>query len=263
MSALILSVAYLIWRERSLFIALRLSRRRHSEATKAQAGAIAESETRLKTIVEGSIQGILIHKDSKPLFVNKAYATIHGYADPNEILELPSMLVLVAPEEHENLNAYAAARIRGDDAPTRYEYKGVRKDGAEIWLENIAIPTQWEGQNAIQATVIDVTEQVELREKVHKTEALLHDALNTLPSGLVLFDSDDKLALVNEAYRQTFPEMAHLLVQGAKFEDLVRESAERGLIQNAIGREDEFVRERLAQHHNPKGPVEFLLTQGK
>ena len=45
---------------------------------KAERGS-AESEERFRGLVEGSIQGIIIHRDHKPLFVNRMWAEIHGF----------------------------------------------------------------------------------------------------------------------------------------------------------------------------------------
>lgn len=39
---------------------------------------LRESEERFRNLIEGSIQGILVHRDFEPLFVNQAYADILG-----------------------------------------------------------------------------------------------------------------------------------------------------------------------------------------
>jgi PAS domain-containing protein len=77
-----------------------IKERRQAEA------ALLQSAEQFRALTEGSIQGILIHRDFKPLFVNQAYAAMFGYASPADILALASALVLVAPQERERIMHY-------------------------------------------------------------------------------------------------------------------------------------------------------------
>lgn len=124
--------------------------------------AVEASERRFRNLVEGSIQGILIHRNDKPLFVNQAWSQIFGYSAA-EVRQADSTLRFAAPEEHERLREYRRARMAGESAPTRYEYKGLRKNGTTVWLENNVRVVDWDGGPAIQSTIIDCTER-KLRE---------------------------------------------------------------------------------------------------
>jgi PAS domain-containing protein len=79
--------------------------------------ALRASEARFRDLVEGSIQGVIVHRHFRPLFVNSAYATLFGYTLA-EILAMGSTLELVAPHERARLQAYDEARLRG--APPGY-----------------------------------------------------------------------------------------------------------------------------------------------
>lgn len=54
--------------------------------------ALRKSEQRFRSLIEGSPQGILIHRRWKPLFINQAYADLLGYESPDEILALKSLV---------------------------------------------------------------------------------------------------------------------------------------------------------------------------
>jgi PAS domain S-box-containing protein len=56
--------------------------------------------------------------------------------------------------------------------------------------------------------------------------------------------------------------VAKILKPGMRFEDLVRANIDKGTNADAIGREEEHVRERLELHRNPKGPITRTLTDG-
>jgi len=129
--------------------------------------AVESSERRFRNLVEGSIQGILIHRNDRPLFVNEAWSQIFGYSAV-EVREAESTLQFAAPEEHERLQKFRLARMEGQSAPTRYEYRGRHKNGSIVWLENNVRVVDWNGGPAIQSTIIDCTQR-KLREKELET----------------------------------------------------------------------------------------------
>ncbi len=88
-------------------------------------------------------------------------------------------------------------------------------------------------------------------------------ALDAIPDGFALFDEDDRLVVCNERYRQVYDKAGHLFEPGKTFEDLIRMGVANGQWPEAIGREDEWVAERLRIHQNPEGPIEQLLHDGR
>jgi two-component system cell cycle sensor histidine kinase PleC len=85
------------------------------------------------------------------------------------------------------------------------------------------------------------------------------DAIDSLFDGFALYDSADRLVQCNSKYREIYNLSDDLLVYGARFEDHIRDSAHRGQIAGIQGREEEWVKERLARHRNPTGPFEQRL----
>lgn len=119
---------------------------------------VASSETRYRDLIDGSIQGILIHRNHKPLLVNKAWAEIHGYST-EEVMELDSVLPLISEGDHRRLAGFSEDRLSGRPAPDRYEYQAVRKTGDLVWVQNIVRPISWKGEPAVQATIFDISER--------------------------------------------------------------------------------------------------------
>ena len=110
----------------------------------------------------------------------------------------------------------------------------------------------------------DITDIKQTEEELRRTETRLMDAIESIPEGFALFDSEDRLVLYNKRYRDMYPTSSHLkMVPGTRFEDIVRASAEGGLHVPAIGRPEEWVRERLEAHRNPHGPVEQQMSDGR
>lgn len=110
-----------------------------------------------RDMADNALQGIMVHRAHKPLYVNHAWAAIHGYT-VDEVMSLPS-LRLWHESEVERLDHYARIRLEGGDAPTRYRFRARHRSGRAIWLEQFVRVIQWHGDKAIQASIIDVDDQ--------------------------------------------------------------------------------------------------------
>ena len=85
---------------------------------------------------------------------------------------------------------------------------------------------------------------------------LLDDAIEALPDGFALFDSDDRLLLCNQPYREIYRASAPAMVIGASFESIVRYGLERGQYPQAGSSDSErqgWLDERLRRHRQPDG----------
>ncbi len=143
--------------------------RLHGLALRAQRTAF---EARFRKLIEGSPQGILIHRLFEPLFVNEAWAEMHGYT-VEEILQMDTVMPLIAPDERDRAMEFAQARLRGEDIPIRYEAQNLRRDGSRIWVEKFITVIEWDGQPAVQTALIDLTQRKE-------AEAILQNAHDEL-----------------------------------------------------------------------------------
>jgi adenylate cyclase len=99
-------------------------------------------------------------------------------------------------------------------------------------------------------TAIEVEEK-NLREVANARQRLI-DAIESINEGFALYDSEDRLVLCNSRYQELlYPETDVPMTPGTPFETVIRRAAELGLIQEAKGRVDAWVAERLARHKNP------------
>ena len=104
--------------------------------------------------------------------------------------------------------------------------------------------------------VLDVSE-------LHAKQQQLLAAVEVLPDGFVLFDRDDRLVLCNSRYKALYPESAPAIQPGNRFEDMLRYGLERHQYAEAIGREEEWLQERLRQHYQPQVALEQDLGHGR
>ena len=166
-----------IFDERGTFLGYRGTTTDFTSHRRAER-ALLESEERFRHLIEGSVQGIVIHRGMTPLFVNGAFAAMLGADSPREILAMPSMEPLFAPHERARMQRYQEARLQGQEIPSHYEVEALRKDGAIVTLESVTRVITWEGQPAIQATLVDITERKQaeaaLREAKEAAETAAH-----------------------------------------------------------------------------------------
>lgn len=102
-------------------------------------------------------------------------------------------------------------------------------------------------------TAIEV-QKSNLRE-IHDTRRRLTDAIETISEGFSLYDKEDRLVICNSMYRTLlYPEFGDEITPGMTFESIIRRAAGEGYIEDAKGRVEEWVSQRLSHHHNPGGP---------
>ncbi|GHD57429.1 hypothetical protein GCM10017083_38920 [Thalassobaculum fulvum] len=110
----------------------------------------------------------------------------------------------------------------------------------------------------------DVTAERQAQARAAEFEQRLSDALEAMSEGFALFDADDVLVLCNETYRSIYGESSTFIRVGRRFEDMVRDSVAAGQFPAAIGREEEWIAERLRAHRNPpEQPALQTLSDGR
>ncbi len=88
-------------------------------------------------------------------------------------------------------------------------------------------------------------------------------AIEAIPDGFVLYDREERLVTCNQRYRDIYADSAPIMEPGVKFEDLLRYGLARGAHPGAVGREAEWISQRLYHHRNPGAIFEEQLADGR
>ncbi|WP_179131109.1 sensor histidine kinase [Candidatus Entotheonella palauensis] len=134
--------------------------------------ALRQSEQRYRTLIEHSLQGISITRHGRRLFANHAFARTFGFERAQDVIG-EDMRGRIAPHDQDRITAYAQARHRGEPAPERYQFQGVRKDGTWIWIENTVSVLDWEGEPATMSITMDITARKDLETVLQKANETL------------------------------------------------------------------------------------------
>jgi diguanylate cyclase (GGDEF)-like protein/PAS domain S-box-containing protein len=191
--------------------------------------ALEKSEKHYRDLIEGSIQGLYIHKDWTSLFANQALADILGYQSPDEILALGRAEPLVAPEDRERLWGYVLARRSGEYAPEIYEARAIKKDGSTIWLEFRVTPVDWQDQPAMQCALVDITDRKTAEAQLNEQKLHLDAAVRNITQGLVMYDANARLVVWNQRYVEMHGISPEFMKVGRSYLDLMKHRKEVGV----------------------------------
>jgi len=109
----------------------------------------------------------------------------------------------------------------------------------------------------------DITAQVEALRRAEAAELRLSEALDAIPDGFVIYDADERLVSCNVRHRLANVEVADLIVEGAKFEDVLRAGLERRQHPAGKKRREAWIKRRLERFRNPQGAFEVQLPDGR
>lgn len=143
---------------------------------------------------------------------------------------------------------------------SNFEYALKTRDGGYLHTRVSGLPVFTASGDfaGYRGTGSDVTEQRQAEESARR----LINAVDAVEEIVLLFDADDKLLFCNEKFREINTQIPEVSVLGITFEEQIKAMLAHGLVPDAMDREDEWVRERLELHQNPKGPFEQSRQNG-
>ena len=174
----------------------------------------------------------MLHREHKPLYVNRAWASLHGLT-VDEVMAMPRVLDLIHESELERLRGYARVRLEGGDVPSRYRYLALHKSGRPFWLEQFVRVLDWGGEHFIQSTIIDVDDQERKADELRKERQSMEQtalertkALNQSNQQLHIYQSvmdqtNERIAVIDTDYRYRMSNRAHAKFRQRTPDDMV------------------------------------------
>lgn len=176
-----------------LFIlSVDITERRQAEET------LRESEELYRAVVENMTEAIVINRDAKRVFVNKAFLDIHGLSDASQVIG-NDVTEFIVPEDRENVVSRVLARQRGEPVTMSIEHRILRADGEVRNVRIVAVPITYRGLPSTLGFMSDVTEQKRSEDALRESEELYRAVVENMTEAISLH-ADGIRVFVNRAF---------------------------------------------------------------
>jgi PAS domain S-box-containing protein len=220
---------------------------------------VREQKELLDTAVNNMRHGLLMFdRDNRAVVINQAYQNIYGLspetAKPGctirELLEQRVANGTFAGNIDDYISNYILNNSVVDKIFDNPDGRSIRvvnrfmdKGGWVSIHEDVTEKRQ--AEIALQKAL---TEAERAGKEANAAHTRLRDAFDVVPEGLALFDADDRYVLWNRKYAELYSLDRNIVEVGQRFEDVLRAGLAAGLYLDAVGREQEWLAERLARH---------------
>jgi PAS domain S-box-containing protein len=203
--------------------------------------AARESEEKFKTLTESSPAAILLYREDGLIYANRTAETITGYT--HDELLLGMTWKFVHPDNRDMIIERAAARLRGEPVPSRYEVKIITRSGDERWFDISADLISYGGVPTGLVSGIDITDRKKTEKALIKSRAILSRAQSIAHVGNWAWDlKTQDIQWSDEIYRIFGHEPKYLKPTYAWLADnihpddrkLVSDSAEAAINENRL-----------------------------
>ena len=165
---------------------------------------LIESEQRYRDIVEKS--GIAISLDDEKgdiKYANKKFAELFGYSSKE--IRAKSIKTVVHPDDVERVMKFHNQRIHGEQAPSRYELRGIRKDGSTLYLETDVVEVR-KGEKIVgtRSYIWDITERKRIEGELKKAQEYSRNLIDSSLDMIISVNQERRIVEFNRAAQETF-----------------------------------------------------------
>jgi two-component system sensor histidine kinase/response regulator len=149
---------------------------------------LRESEERYRTAIEASNDGVAIVQGSMHIYVNRKFLDIFGYENEEDLST--EIYGHIHPDDRDRVLDLNQRRQRGEVVPERYEFKGLRKDGATVCIEVSAAEINLKGEAVTLAYLRDITARKKAEEALLQSKQEVDTILQSLQAGVIIVDDE-------------------------------------------------------------------------
>jgi PAS domain S-box-containing protein len=150
---------------------------------KAATDALKANERLYRELIEGSLQGVVIHTDDEVVLVNRAFLNIFGLEAAETPRSLYGLDKLFIENDRDQLREIRRSLFEGNSTVADYQIQATGKDGHRLWVQVSSLRVDWHGRPAVQSTYVDVTERIAFQEELMERRL---EAVGMLARGIAM-----------------------------------------------------------------------------
>ncbi len=127
---------------------------------------VRKQDQMYRDMIMQSGQGILVHRDFKPLMVNQSWVNLQGGKSIEQVLQLDTILDLVPKQNVESIYQRYQTVMSGEPSGTSNVVENIGLDGVHRFFNIYDNAVIWEGKPAMQVVLEDVTQKVMLEKQL-------------------------------------------------------------------------------------------------
>ena len=136
------------------------------------------NKAKYESLVEHSQQGVIIHRNFKPLLVNQVWVELMAAKSAQHVMENLNILDIIPADFHAQAIDRYNKVIAGEAIGESHIIENIRFDGEKRFFNIYDHAILWQGEPAIEVVLVDVTDKVMAEKKLaHKA---FHDSLTDL-----------------------------------------------------------------------------------
>jgi PAS domain S-box-containing protein len=199
-----------------------------------------------------------------PTFVSENIKRVLGYESDQYLNDPDFWRSRVHPDDLAAVEK-AQAKLFEDDRHVA-EYRFRKADGFYCWVSDEQHLVR--DQNGTPLEVIGSWSEVTARKTaeqaaLQQSEQRLTDAIGSITEGFALYDSEDRLVLGNHKYYELFDFGEGPPKPGVTYDEIIRGAVANGMIEDARGRAEGWLRQRLEEHRHPGEPLLQRRSDGR
>ncbi|MBW1744457.1 MAG: PAS domain S-box protein, partial [Deltaproteobacteria bacterium] len=95
-------------------------------------------------------------------------------------------------------------RLKGEEAPSEYEARGLKKSGEAVWIARRNTAMEYEGEPAILGNIVDITKRKRAEERLRDSQERYRIVLEASPDPVVVYDMEGHCTYLNPAFTRVF-----------------------------------------------------------
>lgn len=164
---------------------------------------LKESEERYRIAIEHSNDGVAIVRGDIHEFVNRRFLEMFGYDSPSDLLG-KKISVIVHPDDQDKVVEINLRRQTGQAVPSRYEFKGITKDGKVIHVDVSAATISYRENLVYLIYLRDITERKKAEEALRNERNRFQTLSDNAPFGIMVIDEQGTFTYLNPKFTELF-----------------------------------------------------------